>query len=64
MEQQRARFLAQVHTFSDVCWDKCVGTPGSKLSRGEESCLQNCVDRFLDTSYFIVNRLEELKKHS
>uniref|UniRef100_A0A3Q1EYE6 Mitochondrial import inner membrane translocase subunit n=1 Tax=Acanthochromis polyacanthus TaxID=80966 RepID=A0A3Q1EYE6_9TELE len=29
----------QVHSFTDVCWDKCVDSPGSKLdSRTETRC--------------------------
>ncbi len=24
VEQQKARFQQQVHTFTDTCWDKCT----------------------------------------
>ena len=62
VEQQKAKFQGMIHTFTDMCWEKCIDKPGAKLSRGEESCMTNCVDRFLDTSYFIVARLDKLKK--
>lgn len=39
---------------------RCItGTPSTRFSRGEESCLANCVDRFLDTSLFMVKKIEE-----
>ncbi|OAX44815.1 hypothetical protein K503DRAFT_5872 [Rhizopogon vinicolor AM-OR11-026] len=58
-EQAQARINATVHTLTSMCWDKCVtGTPGSRFARGEEGCLLNCVDRFLDTSLFIIKTIE------
>lgn len=40
--------------------DRCVtGTPSTRFSRSEEGCLANCVDRFLDTSLFMVKKIEE-----
>ncbi|BGP15086.1 hypothetical protein JCM10213_002769 [Rhodosporidiobolus nylandii] len=63
-EQTKARLQTQIHQFTDTCWDLCVkGQPGARFSRGEEACLVNCVDRFLDTSLFIVKSLEERKGH-
>ncbi len=35
------------------------GTPGQKLDRRTENCFTNCVERFIDTSNFVVNRLEK-----
>ncbi|TKA57733.1 hypothetical protein B0A53_00882 [Rhodotorula sp. CCFEE 5036] len=44
--------------------EHCIkGAPGARFSRGEEACLSNCVDRFLDSSLFIVKSLEERKGH-
>ncbi|GAA5902909.1 hypothetical protein JCM6882_009158 [Rhodosporidiobolus microsporus] len=63
-EQTKARLQTQIHQFTDTCWDLCVkGAPGARFSRGEEACLVNCVDRFLDSSLFIVKSLEERKGH-
>ncbi|TFJ99175.1 Mitochondrial import inner membrane translocase subunit Tim8 A [Platysternon megacephalum] len=59
-EQQRAQFTAQVHNFMDVCWDKCVDKPGSKLDSRTEGCLASCVDRFIDTTLSITNRFAQI----
>ncbi|KAK7064451.1 zf-Tim10-DDP domain-containing protein [Favolaschia claudopus] len=59
-QQAEARLHSTIHNFTGICWDKCVtGTPSTRFSRSEESCLSNCVDRFLDTSLFMVKRIEE-----
>uniref|UniRef100_A0A3B5L6E9 Mitochondrial import inner membrane translocase subunit n=1 Tax=Xiphophorus couchianus TaxID=32473 RepID=A0A3B5L6E9_9TELE len=50
----------QVHSFTDVCWDKCVDSPGSKLDYRTETCLQNCVERFIDTTLTITNRFTQM----
>ncbi|KAG1834562.1 Tim10/DDP family zinc finger-domain-containing protein [Suillus variegatus] len=58
-EQAQARINSTVHNLTSMCWDKCVtGIPGSRFARGEESCLLNCVDRFMDTSLFIIKTIE------
>lgn len=31
--------------------------------RGEASCLENCVDRFLDSSLYMVKQIEQQKNH-
>lgn len=59
-ETQKQRFQQLVHSLTDDCWETCVqGAPGSRLDRKTESCLVNCVERFIDTSNYIVNRLEK-----
>ncbi|KAJ1032241.1 hypothetical protein NDA18_001733 [Ustilago nuda] len=59
-EQAKARVQSSIHTFTDRCWDQCIKSSiGSSFGRGEEACLSNCVERFLDTSLFIVNKLQE-----
>ncbi|PWN90066.1 putative TIM8-translocase of the mitochondrial inner membrane [Acaromyces ingoldii] len=59
-EQAKARVQSSIHNFTDMCWDKCVTSSiGSRFGRGEEACLANCVERFLDSSLYIVKRLEE-----
>ncbi|KJE92695.1 hypothetical protein CAOG_03610 [Capsaspora owczarzaki ATCC 30864] len=62
IEQQKARFHAQVHKFTEMCWDKCIDKPGNRLEAKEEACLTQCVERFLDSTHFIVNRLDEIRK--
>ncbi|KAH9982724.1 hypothetical protein BGW80DRAFT_42637 [Lactifluus volemus] len=44
-------------------WRRCItGTPSTRFSRSEESCLANCVERFLDTSLFMVKRIESQRE--
>ncbi|PAV22773.1 mitochondrial import inner membrane translocase subunit tim8 [Pyrrhoderma noxium] len=58
-EQAGARVQSAVHNFTSLCWDKCItGTPSTRFGRGEETCLVNCVERFLDTSVFYIKQLE------
>lgn len=57
-ETQRQRFQALVHEMTGRCWDTCMGNPSTKLDSKTENCIRNCVERFLDTSNFVVNRLE------
>lgn len=39
---------------------RCIsGTPSTSFSKSEQKCLQNCVDRFLDTSMVLVNYVEQ-----
>lgn len=63
-EKQKAQFQAQVREFNDICWDKCVDKPGVKLDSRTETCLSNCVDRFIDVSFFITNRFAQLLQKS
>ncbi|KAI9019180.1 Tim10/DDP family zinc finger-domain-containing protein [Phycomyces blakesleeanus] len=61
VEKARAEIQETVHTLADTCWDKCIFKVNNKMDRSEETCLANCVERFLDTSLFIVNRLESMR---
>jgi len=64
-QQAQARMSAQIQSFTIQCWDKCVtGTPSTRFSRSEETCLANCVERFLDTSLFMVKQIEEKRIQS
>ncbi|XP_055531908.1 mitochondrial import inner membrane translocase subunit Tim8 [Wyeomyia smithii] len=58
-EKQKAQLSAQIHEFNDICWEKCVDKPGSKLDSRTESCLNNCVNRFIDTSLLIATRFAQ-----
>ncbi|KAL3044582.1 hypothetical protein OYC64_012970 [Pagothenia borchgrevinki] len=60
-ETQKQRFQQLVHQMTGVCWDKCMDKPGPKLDSRTEMCFVNCVERFIDTSNFILNRLEQSK---
>lgn len=58
VESQKAKYSAQVHSFTDQCWDKCIDKPGSKLDSRTEQCLVNCVERFIDVSLTIANKFQ------
>ena len=59
VEDQHYRFQSQVNVFTDICWEKCVDKPGNKMDGKTETCIANCVERFLDTNLFIAKRLAE-----
>jgi len=52
-------FQANVHQLTDQCWDACMDKPSTKLDSRTQNCITYCVDRFLDATNFIVNRMEK-----
>ncbi|KAK6168539.1 hypothetical protein SNE40_021051 [Patella caerulea] len=60
MESQRAQLQAQVHKLTDICWEQCMDKPRDKLDSRTETCMTNCVDRFIDTSLQIATRFQQL----
>lgn len=48
-----------MHGLTERCWDLCVEKPSTKLESKQQSCLVNCVQRFIDTTNYVVNRLEK-----
>ena len=50
-----------VHTLTDMCWDKCVDKVPTRMDTRTEQCFANCVGRFMDTTNLIVNKLAQLK---
>ncbi|KAF3786276.1 Mitochondrial import inner membrane translocase subunit [Nymphaea thermarum] len=45
-EKGRAMVNEMVGKLTSICWDKCItGTPGSKFSSSEVSCVTNCAQR-------------------
>ncbi|KAL1780420.1 mitochondrial import inner membrane translocase subunit Tim8 A [Sigmodon hispidus] len=62
VETQKQRMHLLVHHMTELCWEKCMDKPGPKLDSRAEVCLVNCVERFIDTSQLILNRLEQIHK--
>lgn len=56
-ENQKQRFQAVVHTLTEQCWDLCTPGISSRLDGKSETCLANCVERFIDSSNYIINKL-------
>jgi hypothetical protein len=48
-----------IHELNEKCWDTCMDKPSNKLDSRTESCIRNCVDRFLDTNIFVTERLQK-----
>lgn len=55
--------VAAIHNLTDTCWTKCItgGISGGKLSSKEETCTQNCVERFLDANTAVLKHLEQMR---
>lgn len=46
---------------TEMCWDKCMGDKmSSKLDGKTETCVTNCVERFIDTSVAVAQRFQSL----
>ncbi|KAF8378046.1 hypothetical protein HHK36_029380 [Tetracentron sinense] len=60
-EKKKAMLNEMVAKLTNVCWDKCItGTPGSKFSSGESSCLSNCAQRYMDMSLIIMKSFQSM----
>ncbi|KAJ0972797.1 hypothetical protein J5N97_020756 [Dioscorea zingiberensis] len=61
-EKQKAMISEMVGKLTSVCWDKCItGTPGSKFSSSETSCLTSCAQRYMDMSIIIMKRFQSMQ---
>ncbi|KIR28595.1 mitochondrial import inner membrane translocase subunit TIM8 [Cryptococcus deuterogattii LA55] len=71
-EQAKAKLQASIHELTNT-WNNrkelilsihsCItGSISSKFSKSEAQCLENCVDRFLDSSLYIVRQIEAQKQ--
>mmetsp|Transcript_9345 Transcript_9345/g.23986 ORF Transcript_9345/g.23986 Transcript_9345/m.23986 type:complete len:81 (+) Transcript_9345:100-342(+) len=58
-EKKKAAVNELVAKLTSVCWDKCVSSPGKKLSYSEDSCLRNCAARFLESSQLLLQKFGE-----
>jgi import inner membrane translocase subunit TIM8 len=55
-EQQVAQVQQMIATLTDICWDKCIASPGNYLSGRESSCMENCAKRFVETTQYVLQR--------
>ncbi|XP_004503780.1 mitochondrial import inner membrane translocase subunit TIM8-like [Cicer arietinum] len=61
-EQQMAMVNEMVAKLTSACWDKCItGTPGSKFSSSESTCLSNCAHRYLEMSILIMKKFQSMQ---
>ena len=48
--------------YIDMCWEKCIEKVPNRMDSKTEQCLVSCVERFMDTSNFVVNKLSTMKQ--
>ncbi|GMF47353.1 unnamed protein product [Phytophthora fragariaefolia] len=59
-EQQRALIQQAISKITALAWDKCSASkPDSELSSKERDCIKNVTLAYLDTSMFVVHRLNK-----
>ncbi|RPA85253.1 hypothetical protein BJ508DRAFT_412042 [Ascobolus immersus RN42] len=64
-ESSKAKLNGIIHDLTDRCWKKCFAQTSSissgSLSSSENTCVKDCVGRWVDTSYLIVKSLEKMR---
>ncbi|KAH7125501.1 Tim10/DDP family zinc finger-domain-containing protein [Dendryphion nanum] len=60
---QNARQL--VEKLNEHCFDRCVPKPGTSLSKGEETCISSCMEKYMQ-SWNVVSKqyVARLQKES
>ena len=59
-ENQKSEFRTQVIELTDLCWPRCVSKiKGPALEGSDKSCVANCVDRFLDSTSVVIQRMQQ-----
>lgn len=64
-EGQKTQVQKTVHDLSETCFKKCITSSitTGKLASREESCMTNCVERFMDSNLAVLKHLETLRAH-
>ncbi|PVV00935.1 hypothetical protein BB560_004664 [Smittium megazygosporum] len=58
-EKERAELQSMIHDLTATCWETCISNVKSGTnSSSERTCLENCVNRFLDAGVQIVKNLQ------
>lgn len=59
-EQQRALVQQAISKITAIAWDKCSASkPDAELSSRERDCIKNVTLAYLDTTMFVVHRLNK-----
>ncbi|XP_023346758.1 mitochondrial import inner membrane translocase subunit Tim8 A-like [Eurytemora carolleeae] len=59
-ETEKQRFQTVLHEITEKCWDTCFDMkPSTRVESKTETCLKNCVERFIDTNVLITQRIEK-----
>ncbi|KAI9802015.1 MAG: hypothetical protein M1825_003071 [Sarcosagium campestre] len=61
--RQRSAVTQYLHDLTRRSWDKCIVGPikSEGLESKEEACLKNCVGRFLEGHFIVLNNLKNIK---
>jgi len=59
-QEVQAKLQEGVFKMNAVCWEKCMTSIDSRLSGKQETCVVNCVERFIDSTMFITQRFSQL----
>lgn len=62
-ETQKSQIQQTIHDLTNMCFKKCITSriSAGKLDKYEESCMENCVNRFLDTSGMVLKHMETMR---
>jgi import inner membrane translocase subunit TIM8 len=55
-----------VHSLTGMCWTKCIASnklTSPEISKTEAACLDNCVNRFIDTQKAVISQVEKMGGH-
>ena len=55
MAQQQTQML--VNSITAKCYEGCVKSPSSSLSKREETCLAMCFDKYVQTQQTIIKSM-------
>ncbi|CAF1222239.1 unnamed protein product [Rotaria sp. Silwood1] len=58
-ENQKHHFHSIVHGLTEKCWDLCSPNISSKIDDKNQKCLIDCVERFVDSSNYIMNKINQ-----
>ena len=47
--QVQTELFKNMIKLTGTCWDKCLDKPRESFSRKEQTCFENCPDRYFDT---------------
>ncbi|KAM0719400.1 hypothetical protein Q7P37_005305 [Cladosporium fusiforme] len=52
-----------IHELNSVCFKKCITGRMSQgaLERNEDTCMKNCVDRYMDANMTVIKHLEKMR---
>lgn len=65
LDAAKAQFMS-VMRLTETCWDTCVSESRlrDKMDGKAETCVANCVDRFLDVQMTIIQRFQQQLQRS